>query len=255
MIGRLRFLLGFRLFSGCKLLVSGSVRVGDVEKWLYIWRQSAAGNLSKAKPKQAQSRVACISGVQIIKTWWRSSAEAWGEWKKLGGGFKYCLSLTLLGEMIQFDEHVFQGGWNHQLEKGTPLKANPMNIHTVWIPIWLVLRAKDGHFSPQNHEQMSSWVGGWAIASYGYLCIDTLLDTLPRYNIHILRGLVGLNTPREFNLESVNKGSILRFFVSFQRFVFTSAGSGRMVYHVQSHPKGSCELSLSFGWLVRFVLY
>ena len=34
----------------------------------------------------------------------------------LGGGFKDLLFLSLLREMIQFDEHIFQGGWfNHQL--------------------------------------------------------------------------------------------------------------------------------------------
>ncbi len=34
----------------------------------------------------------------------------------LGGGFKDCLFSPLPGEMIQFDEHIFQMGWNHQLE-------------------------------------------------------------------------------------------------------------------------------------------
>ena len=34
----------------------------------------------------------------------------------LGGGFKYFLFSPLPGEMIQFDEHFFQMGWNHQLE-------------------------------------------------------------------------------------------------------------------------------------------
>ena len=34
----------------------------------------------------------------------------------LGGGFKHVLFSSLLGEMIQFDEHIFQMGWfNHQL--------------------------------------------------------------------------------------------------------------------------------------------
>ena len=32
----------------------------------------------------------------------------------LGGGLKYVLFSTLPGEMIQFDEHIFQMGWNHQ---------------------------------------------------------------------------------------------------------------------------------------------
>ena len=33
----------------------------------------------------------------------------------LGGGFKYFLFSPLFGEMIQFDEHIFQMGWNHQV--------------------------------------------------------------------------------------------------------------------------------------------
>ena len=33
----------------------------------------------------------------------------------LGGGFRYLLLYPYLGEMIQFDEHIFQMGWNHQL--------------------------------------------------------------------------------------------------------------------------------------------
>ena len=33
----------------------------------------------------------------------------------LGGGFKHFLFSPLPGEIIQFDEHIFQMGWNHQL--------------------------------------------------------------------------------------------------------------------------------------------
>ena len=34
----------------------------------------------------------------------------------LGGGFKHFLFSPLPGEMIQFDDHIFQMGWfNHQL--------------------------------------------------------------------------------------------------------------------------------------------
>ena len=35
----------------------------------------------------------------------------------LGGGFKYCLFFTPTPmEMIQFDDHIFQMGWNHHLD-------------------------------------------------------------------------------------------------------------------------------------------
>ena len=34
---------------------------------------------------------------------------------RLGGGFKHVLSSSLFGEMLQFDEHIFQMGWfNYQ---------------------------------------------------------------------------------------------------------------------------------------------
>ena len=36
--------------------------------------------------------------------------------RKLGGGFKHFLISPLPEEMIQFDERIFQMGWNHQLE-------------------------------------------------------------------------------------------------------------------------------------------
>ncbi len=42
------------------------------------------------------------------------------EW--LGGGFKDFLFSPLPGEMIQFDEHIFQIGWNHHLDEFVPPK-------------------------------------------------------------------------------------------------------------------------------------
>jgi len=41
---------------------------------------------------------------------------------QLGGDLKQFLFSTLPGEMIQFDEHIFQMCWfNHQLENHIPL--------------------------------------------------------------------------------------------------------------------------------------
>ena len=48
-------------------------------------------------------------------------SEAWGmvgdgHQSYLGGGFRHFLFSSLPGEMIHFDEHIFQMGWfNHQL--------------------------------------------------------------------------------------------------------------------------------------------
>ena len=42
--------------------------------------------------------------------------------------FKYFLLSSLFGEMIQFDEHIFQMGWfNHQLEGKKPKTSSPIN--------------------------------------------------------------------------------------------------------------------------------
>ena len=56
----------------------------------------------------------------------------------LGGGLDFYLFSPLLGEDFQFDEHIFQMGWNHQLailfrpfigaQKITPLLLANMGI-------------------------------------------------------------------------------------------------------------------------------
>ena len=43
-----------------------------------------------------------------------------GTLNQVGGGFKYFSCSPLLREIIQFDEHMFQMGWNHPLRKFTP---------------------------------------------------------------------------------------------------------------------------------------
>ena len=56
----------------------------------------------------------------------------WGEvHHELVGGFKYfsCSPLPLFGEMIQFDDHIFQMGWfNHQLDKSIELHSLEVEI-------------------------------------------------------------------------------------------------------------------------------
>jgi len=48
--------------------------------------------------------------------WTAQPVEGYEKNRILGGGFKYFLFSTLLGEMIKFDDHIFRMGWNHQLE-------------------------------------------------------------------------------------------------------------------------------------------
>ena len=64
----------------------------------------------------------------------------------LGGGFKDVLLSALVGEMIQFDEHIFQMGWNHELATimagSIPCHDTPCKMR--WNP---QLSTKDEHFT------------------------------------------------------------------------------------------------------------
>ena len=63
-----------------------------------------------ATPKRSLENCFNIANVIITKGW-----VLMCEW--LGGGFKYLFMFTPNpGEMIQFDEHILQIGWNHQLD-------------------------------------------------------------------------------------------------------------------------------------------
>ena len=50
----------------------------------------------------------------------------------LGGGFKYFLFSSLFGEMIQFDEHIFQMGGSTTNQLGT--SKNKQTTKAVWVP-------------------------------------------------------------------------------------------------------------------------
>ena len=54
--------------------------------------------------------------------------------QQLGGGFKYVLFSPLFGEDSHFDE-FFQMGWNHQLERRSPVElASEMISYIGWPP-------------------------------------------------------------------------------------------------------------------------
>ena len=73
------------------------------------------------KCSRCHGRMDCLSvdGAIFGKLW----EACFGSWRwsnlwQVGGGFKYFLNFFTLifGEMIQFDEHIFQMGWfDHQL--------------------------------------------------------------------------------------------------------------------------------------------
>ena len=52
---------------------------------------------------------------------------------KLGGGFKYLLFSPLFGEDSHVDEHIFQRGWNHQLEKTPDPEASAARFAGLWV--------------------------------------------------------------------------------------------------------------------------
>ena len=59
----------------------------------------------------------------------------------LGGGFKYFLFSSLFGEMIQFDEHIFQMGWfNHQLgfcyKNSLPFRVEQLSHPTIQVLVF-----------------------------------------------------------------------------------------------------------------------
>ena len=52
-----------------------------------------------------------------------------GRIQKLVGGFNDFLFSPLPGKMIQFDQHIFQMGWNHQIEKKISDMGNDLENH------------------------------------------------------------------------------------------------------------------------------
>ena len=52
----------------------------------------------------------------LVKNGEKPAAEMDQHYKSLVAGFKYFLFSPLLGEDSHFDDHIFQRGWNHQLD-------------------------------------------------------------------------------------------------------------------------------------------
>ncbi len=98
----------------------------------------------------------------------------------LGGGFKHFLCSTLPGEMIQFDEHIFQTGWNHQpfqmslLPRSSDARTSsllPSQRRSSSLPVWTTrpegppasgLAARQGHRQHCDccfHMQVKIWMG------------------------------------------------------------------------------------------------
>ena len=72
-------------------------------------------------PERGEPNDLCLFTCHGLDVLMKMSIYDWN----LGGGFKDFLFSSLPGEMIQFDEHIFQGGWNHQL-------GNDLNNRKKW---------------------------------------------------------------------------------------------------------------------------
>ena len=75
----------------------------------------------------------------------------------LGGGFKYFLLSPLVGEMIQFDEHIFQMGWfDHQLVVGYPNAVGPGTWNIMKRPRIKMINVSIGWWFPNLYH--GTWV-------------------------------------------------------------------------------------------------
>ena len=87
--------------------------------------------------------------------------------KKLGCGFKHkhFLFSPLLGEMIHFDEHMFQMGWNHQLENFSDFLKDMFSVHKncpdeLWWGRWHCL-GDISYLKGGEATSSQNWNDGW----------------------------------------------------------------------------------------------
>ena len=100
------------LFSGV-MLVSGRVTV--VVSWFLICLINSCNQ--KALESSAQQMMYLHRSTEVMLECQNYEFKEDVAWTCLTTlvGFKYVLFSSLPVEMIQFDEHIFQMGWNHQL--------------------------------------------------------------------------------------------------------------------------------------------
>ena len=135
--------------------------------------------------------------------WPRSSSpNSQPRWWQL----KYFVFLPLPGEMIQFDDHIFQLGWNHQLasvsSKPSVSGATGSELIVGLQILNIVLLTCLGSFAVVMGFRMSQEVSKWLVTPiypYIYKCIVTQL--LPIYWLPETSGSGGigeLHLVREF---------------------------------------------------------
>ena len=56
-----------------------------------------------------------LEDLYIFRCWWKKHGQQKKDWVVATQIF--FSFIPILGEMIQIDEHIFQLGWNHQLEE------------------------------------------------------------------------------------------------------------------------------------------
>ena len=175
--------------------------------WIRSWRY---WNKAASVPLPMLSRLAslfwCLANVTIHALQIVSIHEY------LVVGLKYFLFSPLFGEMIQFDEHIFQMGWNHQPD---------IYYTSLWSFIFQTSRvslltqdAPIAESGPSNHPNSWSGVRG----SFGWMLVWRGLDLFDQV------------TPRKTNMSPENqwwemyfllKYSLLRGHVSFPGCIST----------------------------------
>ena len=72
------------------------------------WASHEAGHAQWTRDRSGRYLFPAFT--ECLRTW------SWNSWRA-GGGLQYFVFSPLFGEMIQFDDHIHQMGWKHQLDE------------------------------------------------------------------------------------------------------------------------------------------
>ena len=125
------------------------------------------GRVPPPKNYMCQGRSTPI--ISIFFRGWETQPKSVGAYIP-GWWFQTCFIFTPIpGEMIQFDEHIFQRGWNHQLDKDSVIKGgrSPIPNMNILLPPRNPLypaRVRDLDTDPPRF--IVHWESFWKTASF-----------------------------------------------------------------------------------------
>ncbi len=118
--------------------------------WMHVWKMVVFVAVAIHRGSCLRAHVQCDAGWGRVGRWW---------YKKPRWCFQiFSIFTPILGDMIQFDDHMFQMGWNHQpeahLEEITPFQWGRHLHHTLGIfqPFF------SGCFTGPKKDDRSIWV-------------------------------------------------------------------------------------------------